>query len=343
MYRAIAGLLLLSVGACAGIDPEAAKSLGAAGQGAAQALYTQANNAQTTLGELPALTVVREDLLCTAVKNQSTGQTGGKGLSDCLNSVIDPATKLPALNAAEAKSALDLAAIIQKRAAAASELQSAYTAYVALATYDAGQEASTAMTRAFSSINSLSAAISSVYPAASVASVITPELTKAVSAGIGFLAYERQRQLLLHASQDLAVATNALLADLNAEAEYATGIFQVLAVEKATVYGAFIQAGLVSAPQVLQPALNDVVQGATVAPNPPAAYQPAIASAAQHYTMVQTQSEVGSISPIYQAAIKTLAAVVEQQKQLAADKPIEVQEIWTQLQELKTLMQNSKS
>ena len=42
LYVLSAAMLTVLIG-CAGIDPDAAKSLGTAGQGAAQAIYDQAN------------------------------------------------------------------------------------------------------------------------------------------------------------------------------------------------------------------------------------------------------------------------------------------------------------
>ena len=342
LYVLSAAMLTVLIG-CAGIDPDAAKSLGTAGQGAAQAIYDQANASAATLTELPALIVVRDDLLCTATTNHVTGRAAGATLSNCLNNLIDPKTKLPALQAEEGKQATALASIVQKRANAASQLEAAYTSYVALATYDAGAQATAAMSSAFASINELSKTISVAYPPASVASVITPTITSTTSGIVGFVAYERQRALLLSASHDLGTATNALLTDLNAEAEYATGIMEVLAAERSTVYGAYIQAGLVSAPQVLQAALSDVAPGVTTISNPPVANAPAIASAAQHYVMMQTQQKIAAISQSYQAAVAALKAVVIQQQQLASKSPLDIQSIWIQVQELQALTKLAKA
>ena len=256
-----------------GIDRDSGKALGTAGQTAAQSIEDQASSASKTLAALPEWQGVHDALVCSNVAN-SAARTA------CLNNVRNSVHQ-PSADPALASDLATLSDVMSKRAAAAAQLANAYQAFVALATYNAGAEAATAIQATFASVNKLSAAAAALGPPGLAASIITPTFTT-ITSGLGaLLADERQAQQMLAASRDLHTAVDAMIKALTLEADKAASLslFITLQAERDQLYSAAVQAGLISPSAALKPLFTDVAPGAELVAAPPTANSDVIRTA----------------------------------------------------------------
>lgn len=318
--------------ACAGIARNDAKAVGSAGQTAAQALVDQDRAAATKLTSIPQWYAVREDLQC--VVRPAAQQDA------CLALVRNPPSPVAADLAKRDKAVAVLAQIMQKRAQAAQALETAYAAFVDLATYDAGAATTAAIKTAATSIDNLSKTIGTLIPTAAPAELITPAVTSLLADVGGLVAAERQSQMLLKASKALHVACEALAKDLGAERDFTTStLLGVLQTEAGTTYQAFLAAGLVTAPQILSPVLQSVAPGTALGANPPAENAKVIRQAAVDYLSKSGPAQAQQVQQTYDKAVAALVALAAQHEKLESGASLDVADILARVQSLEADLQ----
>lgn len=285
---------------CACIDPNSAKALGDAGQSAAQALADQTEMARKTIDALPEWWGVHDALVCS--------NAAGPIRVTCLNNVREQLQSRGALLKAQS----DLSSIMAKRGTAASALRDAYQAFVNLGTYDAGAETEQAIKGAVGAINELTRAAAAVAPQGIALSAISSTFTSTAS-GIGsFIASERQKRLMLTASHDLHIATDAMVKALAVErdSDAIKSLLSVLQAESDQLYSGFVKSGLIATRDALAPLLMQIAPGAQMVEIPPTANADVITTAAEISIAARSSRQQTAVIYSYDttlAALKSLS------------------------------------
>jgi hypothetical protein len=328
-------VLTVLVAACSSIDRDGVKSLGLAGQSATQALGAQVDSSKNTLDVLNEWWAVHDALVCSNV-------TAPVPRRACLENVASASTAIhpPALE----QDRVRLSDVMSKRAQAIRELNAAYAALVALADYDAGQEAATAINSAFAGVNALSVAASGLVPAGAALPTIASGFATAAS-GIGALgADQNQERLMLAASKDLHVAVVALIAALKVERDHAASesLLSELQAERAALYDSAVDAGLIAPGDLLNSFFKKTYPGLTLA-TPPAANADVIKAAARAAAKAQLAQAQTAILQSYDAALATLEAVSQEHGSLEAHKSLDADHILGAAKHLDTVLSSLNS
>jgi len=139
LRSAAAAVLASTITACVTVDHNTAASLGTAGMQATQALSTQASGAVQTLGDLSQWWGVHDTLVCVnASATDPDADERKKARETCIHKAASPQED-PSVN--------QLIAVLNKSKQATDTLNQAYSAFVDLAHYNAGQQATAALNR----------------------------------------------------------------------------------------------------------------------------------------------------------------------------------------------------
>jgi hypothetical protein len=310
--RTASFLFAILVAACSSIDRDSAKSLGLAGQSATQSLAGQVEAAKTTLDVLNEWWAVHDALVCSNV-------TVAVARRACLENVASASTAIhpPSLE----QDRVRLSDVMSKRAQAIRELNAAYSAFSALADYDAGKETATAINGAFAGINALSAAASGLAPGGAALPTIASSFTTAAS-GIGALGAEHeQARVMLAASKDLHTAVDALIAALKVERDRAASesLLSQLQTERAALYDSAVDAGLIAPNESLTAFFQKTYPNLNLA-RPPEANADVIKAAARAAARAERAQAQAAVLQSYDGALATLEAVSEEHGSLEARK-----------------------
>ena len=316
----VLALTVISGTACTTVDHNAAASLGTAGVQATQVLSAEASGAVQTLGNLNKWWAVEGTLVCINTNTPDLRKT-------CTGYVA----KHP-----EDPSAPQLAQIIgvlNKQKQAIDTLNQAYAAFVDLAQYNAGQEATAALSTSFSDINSFLSAVSAL-PEAKPIPAISSTLEKVTGGVVGLVADNRQNAQILAADKELGIANEALYEGLKAETSATSSLLLELNSERDKLYERAFDAGLISPMTVLTPVFSEAYPGIQLQP-PPAANQDLVKAAAKIVVSLQNQQASAAVISSHQAAIATLQALQAQHGKLRTKQGIDLAEIKTEVSNLK--------
>ncbi|WP_225547360.1 hypothetical protein [Chromobacterium violaceum] len=332
-HKASIGLIFLLLSGCAGIDRNAAKSLGSAGQSAASALAHQALDAQTQMESLPEWLETREALNCVNRPNSAA-------ITSCLDGVQKryPMAPPPSPAGTPVPPQVQIVTVLKARVQAANALADAYQAFINAAQYDAGSEVIKSMTNATTAVNNLAEAAKLLPGGASVIS-IPEDVLKGLTDAAGFIAEERQRQQLLAASKDLHKAAESLLSSLKVEKSAFESLVSNLDVEASTLYKSFVTAGMVDYREALTPLLHDIAPNATFVANPPKEYMGAIHLASSYSLTARAKKSRAQHIANYDAEIEALNATVEAHVKLENKQPLDISQIVAAVQRLRSVVQ----
>jgi hypothetical protein len=316
----VLALAVVSVTACATVDHNAAASLGTAGVQATQVLSAETSGAVQTLGNLNKWWAVEGTLVCIHTKTH-----------DLRKACIAYVAKQP-----EDPSVPQLAQImvaLNKQKQAIDTLNQAYAAFVDLAQYNAGQEATTALNTSFSDINGFLSAVSAL-PGVTPIPAISSTLEKVTGGVVALVADSRQNAQILAANRDLGVANEALYQGLNAETAVMRSLLSELNIEGSKLYERAFDVGLISPMGVLTPVFTEAYPGIQLQSAPPA-NQDVVKAAAQIVVTLQNQQASAAVASSHQAAISTLHALQAQHAKLQSKQGIDIAEIKTEIGNLK--------
>jgi len=301
-HASIGVLIVLFVTACTTVDRNAAASLGTAGEKATQALSSQAAQASQTLGDLNHWWGIDTALDCVKVK------ADGDLREVCLKGAVAPPAD---------PSVTRIIDILAKHQQAIGSLNQAYAAFVDLAHYNAGKEATAALNTAFSDINAFTKAASATLPAAMAIAPITTTVEKGIAGGLSIIVDREQNAQILAANASLQTANDALYKGLAAEKDAMTSVLETLQDERQKLYKSGFDAGIISPIDILTPVYNEAYPTLHLQPGPKA-NQDVIAAAAANVMTVQNRITNDAVAKSYTAALATLQAVSDQHKKLAA-------------------------
>lgn len=304
--------------ACATVDHNEAASLGSAGVQATQVLSAEADGVVQTLGDLNKWWAVEETLVCTSTKTPDLRKT-------CIGNVqpVDP-------SAPQLAQIID---VLNKQKQAIDTLNQAYAAFVDLAQYNSGQEATAALSTSFSSIDTFLSAVSAL-PGATPVPAISTTLKKITGGVVGFVADSRQNAQILAADKALGIANQALYTGLNAETTTMSSLLSELHTERETLYERAFDAGLISPMAVLTPVFSEAYPGIQLQPAP-AANQDVVSAAAKIVVSLQNQQASAAVVSSHKAAIATLQALQAQHGKLQSKQGIDLADIKTEVSNLK--------
>lgn len=330
LMRLLCVVLPFAVGACAGIDQNGAKSLATAGQAASQALGDQATAVGSALNDLPTTVTLKEIMSCQAVTKAATRQACVAGAQQQAQaSSFETPRK-------------QLVAIAAQRAKAMGALNSAYKAFGDFASYDAGQAAATAIATAVSSVNDLTKSLAAVAPQAAAIPAITATVSKALEGGVGFLAQQRQAELMLAASRDLHAATDAMIKAVTIEEDETAmkSLIQELEDERDKLELATFQAGLVSPTALMTPFYAKDAPDITLV-NPTHENSDLAAASAEYILQNTTSARAASITDSYDKAIDVLTALSAEHGKLESKQRVDVSWIITEAQYVENLVKSA--
>lgn len=320
LFRTVVlGFVVLSAAACATVDHSAAASLGTAGVQATQVLSAEAGSAVQTLGDLNKWWHVEGTLVCINVRP--------KLRQGCIDNVAQQA---------EDPSVPELAQImdvLNKQKQAIDTLNKAYAAFVNLAQYNAGQEATAALKTSFADINSFLSAVSAL-PGATAAAPISSTLEKLTAGVVGLIADSRQNAQIRAANKDLGIANEALYEGLSGETTAMISILSQMKIESAALYQSAYGVGLISPMDVLTPVFAGAYPGIRLQP-PSAASQDVVRAAAQIVVSLQQQQTSAAVAASHRAALATLQALQAQHAKLQSKQGINIAEIQAEVSNLK--------
>jgi hypothetical protein len=314
----IAGMLLL--GGCAATDHSAAVALGNAGIAATQNLSDQTTSMSASVSQLAPLWGVHDVLICANVKVE---------LRDvCLKGAVSKPD--PAL----AKQLAVINDVLAKHKAALGTLNQAYAAFVDLAKYNAGQEASASLASSFKDVNAFLAAASALSPGGGAAPVIGSKFEEAAGGVVGLMADSRQNHQILLASKDLHAATDSMTAGLALERNAVADLLTNLQSERANLAKSILDAGLVSPTEVLTPVINQAFPNATVLA-PSEANNALVMAAARNVVASQGQAAVASAAKSYDDALAALRALSAQHQRLEMEEKLDLAQVEAEIANLK--------
>jgi len=316
--------MLVSLAGCATMDRDTGKALGTTGVTAAHAIADVSDSARRNIDKLPEWQAVHDALSCSVVQTDL--------VQKCLDGVQSrPNTPQTAL-----------ADVMAKRASAASALANAYQSFVDLATYDAGVEAENSINHAMAAVNDLTGAVNKLVPSVPAAP-ITATITAALAGAAGLAAAERQQQQLMAASKDLHQADVALITALTAERDQLAtdSLLGMLQNEQDKLYESFVDAGLMSTSDALQPVLTQIAPGAQISQKPTADIR-VIRRAAEISLATNSRRQQAAVKASYDAALGALQALAAAHANLEAKQPLNLQAIIAQASRIQTLVNDLK-
>ncbi|MGH7023437.1 MAG: hypothetical protein ACREEB_07585 [Caulobacteraceae bacterium] len=300
------------LGSCASTDHSAALSLGNAGVTATQALSEQTSSMGQTVSELSPWWGVRNALACAAV------------IAELRSGCLAGATAAP--NPALADRVSQISAVITKRKIALDTLNQAYAAFVDLAKYNGGHEASAALATSFGKVNSYVTAASALVPGGQAAPVISTTIGDIADRAVAFAADSKQNRQIIAASKDLRVADDAMFKGLMLERDATASLLVTLQGERAALDASALAAGLIAPADVLGPIINQAYPGMKVA-SPPAANGDVIMAAAKNALADQAQTATASAPKSYDDALAVLRDLSAQHQKLETKQPLDLTQI----------------
>ena len=299
------------------MDHNTAASLGTAGVQATQTLSTQASDAVQTLGELSQWWGVHDILLCVNVGNAEARKA-------CIDGAASPSPN---------PSVKQLMDVLTKSKLASDTLNQAYSAFVDLAHYNAGQQATAALQTSFTDINSFLSAASALPGAVALAPISTT-VEKATAGVVALIADNKQDAQILAANKDLQSANDALYKGLSAEGKAMTSILITLQAERQALYRSGFDAGLIDPTDILTPAFGEAYPGLRLQ-KPPAESRDVVKAAAQTVLTLRDQQTNAAIASSYTASLATLHALSTQHQKLADKQSLNLGQIQTEVSNLK--------
>jgi hypothetical protein len=309
-------LVTALISGCVTVDHNTAAALGTAGVQATQVLSTQAAGAIGTLGQLNQWWGVHDTLVCVSTPTTDTQRA-------CLAGVHP--TPQP--------STTQIVDVLNKSKQAIDTLNQAYSAFVDLAHYNAGQQATATLQSSFTDINSFLSAVSALPGAAALAPISTT-VEKAAAGIIGLAADSKQNAEILAANKDLQNANDALYGGLSSESKALTSILQTLQSEREALYNSGCDAGLIDPTDILTPIFVQAYPGLRLQ-KPPEKDRDVVKAAAKFVIAFQDQQINAAISSTYVASLSTLHALSAQHEKLAAKQSLNLGEVQTEVSNLK--------
>ena len=310
----------LAVTACATVDHNAAAGLGTAGVEATQVLSAETGDAIHTLDDLNKWWAIEGTLVCINLKTPDLRKK-------CTESIAkhpeDPS----------ARRLTQIIEVLNKQKHAIDTLNQAYAAFVDLVQYNAGQEATAALSTSFSDINSFLSAVAAL-PGVTPIPAISSTLEKVTGGVVGLVADNRENAEILAANRELGVANQALYEGLNAERGPMSSLLLELNSERDTLYERAFDAGLISPMAVLTPVFSEAYPGIQLQA-PPAANQDVVKAAAKAVVSLQDRQASAAVMSSNEAAIATLQALQIQHGKLQTKQGIDLAEIRTEVDNLR--------
>lgn len=310
------GLATLWSAACVTVDHNAAASLGTAGMQATQILSSQASGAIQTLGELNQWWAVHDTLVCLSAK------------ADLQQGCADGAAK-----ERPDPSRQKLIGVLNKRKQAIDTLNQAYSAFVDLAHYNAGQEATSALNTTFTDINGFLSAVTAI--SGGTVPAISSTVGKVTAGVVGLVADNRQNAQILAANKDLATANEALSKGLGEEVKVMSNILKDLETEREALYKAGFDAGLINPVDVLTPVFAQAYPGVQLQ-SPPRANLNVVKTSASIVISLQNQHTRATIDSSYRKALLTLTELKAQHDKLDNKRTVDIGAIEREISNLKT-------
>jgi hypothetical protein len=307
------------LGACASTDHSAALALGTAGVTASQALSDQTASTQLFVTQLGPTWGVRNALVCTAVKPDLR--------AGCLNGATS--TPDPTVSAKLAQ----ISDVLTKRKQALATLNQAYAAYVDLAKYNAGQEATSALATSFTKVNSFLSAASILSPGGAAIPAISATVQTVTGGAAALASDSQQNRQLLAASKDLHTANDAMVKGLTLERDATVNLLVTLQAERAALGASALKAGLLSPTDVLTPVLTQAFPDAHIA-TPPAINSDAIMAAASNVLAAQNQTAIALAPKSYDDALGALSALSAQHQKFETNQSLNLSEIEAEIASL---------
>jgi hypothetical protein len=332
--RSLAAAAFVSMAACVTVDHNTAASLGTAGMQATQALSTQASGAVQTLGDLSQWWGVRDTLVCVNVhkpdaKKMLVADPTKTHTADpretCIKNAESPQQD-PNVD--------QLINVLNKGKQATDTLNQAYAAFVDLAHYNAGQQATAALNTSFTDINAFLQA-ASVLPGAATLAPISTTVEKAAAGVVGFIADNKQNAEILATNRDLQRANDALYSGMDAESKAMTSILVTLQAERQSLYQSGFNAGLIDPTDILTPVFGQAYPGLRLQKSAPD-NQDVVKAAAQNVLTFQDKQTAAAISSSYDSSLSTLHALSAQHQKLANNESLNIGQIQTEISNLKS-------
>ena len=289
---------------CSTVDRTAAANLATSGQTATAALSTQAAQATAALQSLNQWWRIRDTFLCS-----------NRVAADERKNCITAASEEPADPSVD-----QIVTVLQKHKLAVDSLNQAYGAMLDLAQYNAGKEATAALSTSFASINTFLAAVSAL-PNGSAITAISSTAEKGVGIGISLLADREEDQQILRANRDLQVANDALYAALNVEKDVVSNLLGALQKEREQLYQAGLRIGLIAPIDVVGPIYSQVFPGIQLR-TIPSNNADVVEGAAVGVLAIQDQAAEAAVGKTYESALTTLHSISQQHQQFAAGQTL---------------------
>jgi hypothetical protein len=315
----VASVVVCMATACVTVDHNTAASLGTAGMQATQALSTQAAGAAATLGDLSQWWGVRDTLVCVNLRTPELRQT-------CITGAASPSVD---------PNVQRLIVVLNKSKQATDTLNQAYSAFVDLAHYNSGQEATAALNSSFTDINSFLKAASELTPAGVALAPISTTVEKATAGVVAIIADNKQNAQILLANKDLQSANDALYQGLSAESKAMTSILLTLQQERQALYQSGFEAGLIDPTDILTPVFGEAYPGLRLQ-KPSEANRGVVTAAAQNVLSQQDKQTNAAISSSYASSLSTLHALSTQHQKLADGQSLNIGQIQTEVSNLKS-------
>jgi hypothetical protein len=301
---------------------------------ATQALSTQAGGAVQTLGDLSQWWGVRDTLVCANVHKPDAKKIP---IADPTKTPIADPREICIKNAESPQqdpNVDQLIKVLGKGKQATDTLNQAYAAFVDLAHYNAGQQATAALNTSFTDINAFLKA-ASVLPGAAALAPISTTVEKATAGVVGFIADNRENAQILAANKDLQSASDALYAGLEAEKNAMTSILVTLQTERQSLYDSGFEAGLIDPTDILTPVFDQAYPGLRL--QKPIEANRDVVQAAAIYVRAQQDKQVdAAIAASYTSSLSTLHALSAQHQKLADKQSLNIEQIQTEVSNLKS-------
>ena len=333
----VAAVFFSTLTACVTVDHNTAASLGNAGMQATQVLSTQASGAAQTLGDLSQWWGVHDTLVCVNVS-----MAGAKDAKDAKQAKEAKDKKDPretcitdAASTPQDPSVEKLISVIKKGKQAIDTLNQAYSAFVDLAHYNAGEEAAKALNTSFADINGFLTAASALPGGVGALAPISTTVEKAVAGVVGFVADNKQNAEILAANKDLQTANDALYSGLSAESKAMTSILVTLQAERQALYSSGFDAGLIDPTDILTPIFDQAYPGIRLQ-KPIEANRDVVQAAAKNVRAQQDKQVSAAIASSYASSLNTLHTLSAQHAKLAEKQTPNIGQIQGEVSNLKS-------
>ena len=340
------GLSFLSAASCVTVDHNKAAAIGTAGMLATESLTEQTSGAIQTLSELNKWWAVDDRLVCIStgrametecVKKAEEQRKNPKVACEAVMGRVETLRKV-CVDTNEKEDRPDpkveaLIGVLGKQKQAVHTLNQAYAAFVDLAHYNAGKEATAALKTSFASIDSFLRAVSVI--AGGIALPVFSSTVEKVSGGIlGFIADNRQNAEILAKNTDLVNANKAFSDGVCAERQVMVNILSNLEQERETLYRRGFDAGLIDPTDALTPVFSEAYPGIRLRPPAPQ-NRDVVMAAANAVVKIENRQVTAAVASSYNAALSTLNALRTQQKNLEKHRTIDLGAIRTEINNLK--------